>query len=110
MTNHAVNGRAREYRVRDAMKKHGWRCVMRASGSKGSADLAMVHPERGMALIQVGTAASKRLGPAARRRFLADAHDSGSLPILATVIPGVGIRYQEVIDGPASTWHEWSPA
>lgn len=105
----ATAGRAREYRVVADMAKHGWRKVMRAAASKGSADLFMVSANRGGALVQVGTAKSKRLGPADRARLIADASDSGCLAILATVIPGIGVRYHEVSLLTASYWQEWKP-
>lgn len=104
----ATSGRAREYRVRDHLTRRGWRLVMRAAGSKGSADLAMVHPTHGLALIQVGTA-TKRLGPADRARFLVDATDCGALALVATVIPGVGVTYHEASLGTPSTWARWTP-
>lgn len=105
----ATSGRAREYLVRDHLTRYGWRQVMRAAGSKGSGDLLMAHPVHGGALIQVGTG-SKRLGPADRTRLTDDARDLGCLPLLAIVVPGVGIRWWHVtIDKPA-TWTQWSPA
>lgn len=108
MTNHARNGRAREHRVRDHLHAHGWRQIMRAAGSKGSADLALVHPLHGLALVQVGSR-TKTLGPADRARFIADATDAGALALLAITTPGVGTRYWEVSNGTPSTWEEWHP-
>lgn len=108
MSNQAVNGRAREHRVRDHLIGHGWRIVMRAAGSRGAADLLMVHGTHGGALVQVGTA-NKRLGPADRARFTADATDLGCLPLVAQVIQGVGIRYWHANNGVPSTWTEWKP-
>ena len=58
----ATNGRAREHRVRDLLTARGWTPIMRAAGSKGAGDLLMAHPVHGGALVQVGTAKSKRLG------------------------------------------------
>lgn len=105
----ATSGRAREYRVRDDMIAHGWHLVMRSAGSKGAADLVMVHADHGLALIQVGTP-KKALGPAARTRFVRLAELCSALPILATPIPGVGIRYRLAgIAGPMS-WQEWTPS
>lgn len=104
----ATSGRAREHRVAKNLTAHGWRQVMRAAGSKGSADLLMCHAVHGAALIQVG-AASKTLGPAARARFVADAEDCGALALLAVVLPGRGVSYFEVSLGLPATWHRWTP-
>ncbi len=109
MTNHATNGRAREYRVIRHLEQFGWRRVMRAAGSKGAADLLMCHAVHGAALVQVGTR-SKALGPADRARFIADATDCGALALLATVVPGVGVQYHLVTGGTARTWQAWDPA
>lgn len=104
----ATSGRAREYRVRDDMVSHGWHLVARSAGSKGVADLVMVHPDHGLALVQVGTP-KKALGPAERVRFIRLAELCSALPILATPIPGVGIRYRQAgVLGPMS-WEEWKP-
>ena len=105
----ATTGRAREWKVRDHLTQHGWRQVMRAAGSKGSADLLMCHAVHGAALIQVGTP-NKRLGPADRARFLADATDCGALALLAVVVPRQGVTYFEVTNGLPATWHRWEPA
>jgi hypothetical protein len=96
------DGRRAEYKVRDDMTEHGWRLVCRASSSKGSADLVMVHPERGLALVQVkrGTAGF----PWVERVKLADdAADAGALPILARVVPRQGITYTQLGQG------RWTP-
>lgn len=105
----ASSGRAREYRVRDDLRAHQWVPVMRSAASKGVADLALVHPIRGLALVQVGTFRSKRLAPDQRVAFLGIAEMCGALPILATVRQGVGITYWHVGPGPASTWEPWQP-
>lgn len=103
----ATAGRAREYRVRDDLTRHGWRLVMRSAGSKGAADLFMAHPLYGGALVQVGTA-SKTLGPGERQRFLRDAADTGSLAVVA-IATRQGIRYHTCGVGTARTWTEWAP-
>jgi hypothetical protein len=100
------NGRKREYKVRDHMIDHGWTWVMRASSSKGCADLLMAHPVHGAALVQVGSK-SKEIGPAARERFLHAAELCSALPLLAVVIPRRGIRYWVVGAGSGRTWAEW---
>lgn len=100
----ATSGRAREYRVRDAMRDAGWVFVMRAAGSKGCADLLMAHPDHGAALVQVGTA-SKRIGPEDRTRFVAAASLCGALPLLASATRA-GIRYWHVTPDVPSTWTE----
>lgn len=104
----ATDGRRREHQVRDHLTTHGWRLLMRAAGSKGSADLAMVSAEHGLALVQVGSR-SKRLDPADRARFLADADDAGALALLAVVVPRQPITYWQVTSGSARTWHRWTP-
>ena len=104
----ATSGRAREYRTRDDLISRGWHLVMRSAGSKGAADLCMVHPDQGLALVQVGTA-NKSIGPADRARFLDLAYLCGALPLLAVAAPRVPIRYFHVGLGPASTWEEVTP-
>ena len=108
MTNYARAGRAREHRVALDMAKYGVRQIMRAAGSKGSADLLMVSDLHGLALVQVGTR-NKTLGPAARKRFVADAADASALPLLAVTTPGVGVRYWWVTNMRPSSWHEVFP-
>lgn len=102
----ASQGRAREYLVRDHMISHGWILIMRAAASKGPADLAMAHPEYGLALVQVGTD-NKTLGPAARARFLVAAELCSALPVVAQ--SNRGIKYSLVNEGPASGWEAWKP-
>lgn len=103
----ATQGRAREYKVRDAMIDAGWVYIMRAAGSKGPADIAMAHEEHGLALVQVGTA-GKNLGPTDRTRLLTAAYLCSALPIVARVDRGV-IRYAIVHDGVPSDWEPWTP-
>jgi hypothetical protein len=103
----ATQGRAREYKVRDAMIAAGWTFVMRAAASKGAADLLMGHEEYGAALIQVGTM-GKNLGPAERERFLKAAYVTCALPIVARSDRS-GIRYAIVHDGIPSDWEPWTP-
>ena len=79
---------------------------MRAASSKGAADLAMLHPEMGLAWVQVGTAKSKSLGPDERERLVSLADQTGALPLLVTSGPGVPTRGWEVTRGTASTWIE----
>lgn len=107
MTNHATNGRAREYRTRDRLAEYGWIHVMRAAGSKGAGDLLMGHPIHGAALIQVGTT-NKTLGPADRHRFIDAAELISALPLLATW-SREGVRFWVVSRDVPSTWTEWSP-
>jgi hypothetical protein len=104
----ATTGRAREYKVREALKEHGWRQIMRSAGSKGSADLYLVHPVHGGALIQVGSR-TKTLLPADRARFVTDAADTGNLAILAIVTPRAPIRYWQVTTASPRGWHAWHP-
>jgi len=101
-------GRSREYHVRDLMIDYGWEPIMRASSSKGAADLLMAHEDHGAALIQVGSR-TKTLGPLDRRRLLAAARLCSALPVLAIVIPRQPVRYWLVEDGVPSTWEEWKP-
>lgn len=102
----ATAGRAREYKVRDEMIAGGWELVMRAAASKGCADLAMVSPLYGLALVQVGTA-SKSIGPADRERFVRAANLCSALPILAVAGGRKPTRYWLVDLGPAGGWQEW---
>lgn len=90
------------------MVDHGWMQVMRAAGSKGPADLAMLHPFLGLAWVQVGTAKSKTLGPADRDRLVSVAEQSNALALLATSGPGVPTRFWQVTRDTASKWKEWS--
>ena len=95
------------------MARTGWVLIARSAGSKGPADLVMAHLVYGVALVQVGTK-NKSLGPADRDRLIGAAELCSALPIVAQVIPEPGrptcITYWQVIDGPPSTWTEWSPA
>lgn len=104
----ATLGRAREYKVRDAMTDAGWESICRASSSKGAADLVMGHEDHGGALVQVGSI-SKTLGPDERARLLRAAWLLSALPILAIVVPRQPIRYWLVDTGTPSTWNEWTP-
>lgn len=104
----STNGRAREHRISKLMVDHGWMQVMRAAGSKGPADLAMLHPFLGLAWVQVGTAKSKTLGPADRDRLVSVAEQSNALALLATSGPGVPTRFWQVTRDTASKWKEWS--
>lgn len=104
----ATNGRAREHRISKLMADHGWLQIMRAAGSKGPADLAMLHPFHGLAWVQVGTAKSKTLGPAARDRLVSVAEQTHALALLATSGPGVPTRFWDVTRDTAATWAEWS--
>lgn len=107
MTNHARNGRAREHRVADYMESCGWLQAMRAAGSKGAADLAMVHPFFGLAWVQVGTAKSKTLGPDARDRLCSLAEATGALALLVTTVPGQRPTAWQVTRETASKWRPW---
>lgn len=99
-------GRATEHLIRDHLIDQGWRFIMRAAASKGSADLAMVHPIHGLALIQCGRG-SKRLGPADRDRLCTDAEDCAALPLLAIHIPRHGISLWQVSRGKPAEWSRW---
>jgi hypothetical protein len=81
--------------------------IMRAAASKGPADLALAHPEHGLALVQVGTS-SKSLGPADRERFVNAADLCSALPVLATVTRGV-ITYQLVTLDTPRHWETFNP-
>jgi hypothetical protein len=102
----ATNGRAREHRVTRFMEACGWSLAMRAAGSKGAADLAMVHAEHGLAWCQVGTA-NKRLGPADRERLVTLAELSCALPLLITTAPGVRPKAYVVTRDVPSRWQPW---
>ncbi len=104
----ATAGRRREHHVRDHLADHGWLLVVRAAGSKGPADLVVVHPARGLALVQVGTP-SKALTPAERARLCDVADLCSALPVLARVLPGVGVRYWLVTRDTARRWETWTP-
>ena len=101
-------GRSREHAVAVELARHGWLKLMRAAASKGSADLLMAHSEYGAMWLQVGSR-TKRLGPADRDRFLADAELISALPILAVVIPRQPIRYWHVNAGQPRGWAAWTP-
>lgn len=104
----ATSGRAREHKVRDDLAAKGYPAIMRAAASKGAADLLHGHPLVGAVLVQVGTG-NKTLGPDDRARFCEAADLCHALPILATVVPRVGITYWFVTRDVASTWQEWRP-
>lgn len=103
----ATAGRAREHRISKLMVDHGWLQVMRAAGSKGPADLAMLHPLLGLAWVQVGTAKSKTLSPLDRDRLCSIAEQTHALALLATSGPGIPTRFYEVTRETASKWKEW---
>lgn len=102
----ATNGRAREHRISKYMVERGWLQIMRAAGSKGPADLAMLHPFLGLAWVQVGTAKSKTLSPADRDRLCAIAEQTHAIALLATSGPGIPTRFYEVTRETASKWKE----
>ena len=103
----ATQGRAREHKVRDEMIGHGWYLVARSAGSKGAADLVMVHPDHGLALVQVGTS-NKSLGPDDRNRFLHLADLCSALPLVALCTPRLPVRFLCVNEGPASKWEVYA--
>lgn len=103
-------GRDREYRVRDELIARDWHPIMRAAASKGPADLLMVHPLRGGALIQVGST-SKTISPAERALFTRACDWAGLLCLLA-VVPKLRrdpIRYWQVTEAAPSHWTTWQP-
>jgi len=108
MTNHARNGAARERRIRDLMVDRGWIQVNRSAGSKGAMDLIMVHPDHGLAFVQVGTG-NKTLGPYDRMRFLQLSDLCSALPLVALCTPRLPVRFHVVTEGPASTWEAYQP-
>jgi hypothetical protein len=103
-----ATGVKREYAVRDDLLAAGWVLVMRAAGSHGPADLAMVHPQHGLALIQVG-APNKDIGPDAREKLTRLADLCSALPLIATPIPYKPIRYRVVTRTPAQSWPIFDP-
>ena len=105
----ASQGRAREHRVRDEMAAHGWLLVSRSAGSKGAADLVMVHEHHGLALVQVGTG-NKTLGPADRERLCILADLCSAVPVLASIAPRSLTRWWLVTRDTPSAWAEWQPA
>lgn len=103
----ATSGRAREHKVIHTLIAHGWEPIFRSAGSKGPADIGLACEERGLALIQVGTA-NKALGPAGRARLVRAAWLCSAIPVLATVNRGV-ITYREVTNDQPRHWMDWSP-
>lgn len=103
----ATQGRRGEYRVRDRLAADGWLLVARSAASKGAADLIMVHPDHGLALIQAGTP-NKTLGPADRERLCNMADLCNALPLLAVVVPRKSIRFFQVTRDVPSKWEEWA--
>ncbi len=71
----------------------------------------MADLEHGAALVQVGTHASKRLGPADRARFVYDADLCGALALLVTVEhrPGLASVYRvlRVTNESPSRWERF---
>lgn len=106
MSNTARLGRDREHRVVADMESRGWIKGMRASASKGAADLLMAHPVHGAALVQVGSK-SKTLGPAERERLCYLAELCGALPLLAIVAPRRPTAYWLVTRDTPSRWTRW---
>ena len=89
------------------MQAHGWRQITRAAASKGPVDLWMLHEVHGGACVQVWSP-SKRLSPADRRELADVAEAFGALPILARVVPHVGIEYT-LTHRNLSRWERWHP-
>jgi hypothetical protein len=104
----ATKGRGKEYRVRDHLAAHGWIPIMRASASRGPADLLMAHPWHGAALIQAKSAC--RLDPSERASLLGACELVGAIPLLAVVEARTPIRYYWLTEGPASEWGQWYPS
>lgn len=117
----ATNGRAREHRISKLMCSHGWLQIMRAAGSKGPADLAMLHPFLGLAWVQVGTPNKvirclDKTHPhdrdnamqCGRDRLVSVAEQTHALALLATSGPGVPTRFFRVTRETASKWTEWT--
>lgn len=102
----ATNGREREHRISKWMAKRGWLQIMRAAGSKGPADLAMLHPFYGLAWVQVGTP-NKGLGPAERDRLCSIAEQTHALALIATSATGQPTRLRVVTRETESHWKEW---
>jgi hypothetical protein len=67
----------------------------------------MLHPFYGGALVQVGTAKSKTLGPADRERLCAVADQLGCMALVATSGPGIPTRYWIASRETASNWKEY---
>jgi hypothetical protein len=103
----ASSGRAREHKIRDLFIDAGWLLVARSAGSKGAADLVMVHPFFGLALIQVGTA-NKTLGPDDRNRFVTLAEACGAMALLVSCAPRVAPVCWQVTRDVPSKWERWS--
>lgn len=103
----ASDGARRERRVRDEMIADGWHFIMRAAASKGPADLAMAHPEHGLALVQVGSK-SKTLGPADRERLCNAADLCSALPLLAIVRHREKTQTWVVDRGRPAGWAVWA--
>lgn len=108
MSNQARNGAARERHVRDDLTSRGWIYPIRSAGSKGPVDLLLGSYEYGPIALQIGTA-GKTLGPADRARLVAAAEAYGAIPVLAQVIPRLGIVYRRVTPGLPATWATWNP-
>jgi hypothetical protein len=102
----ATSGRAREHKIRDLFIDAGWLLVARSAGSKGAADLVMVHPFHGLALVQVGTA-NKQLGPDDRARFVTLAEACGALALLVSCAPRVAPVAWLVTRDVPSKWERW---
>lgn len=103
----ASDGARRERRVRDEMIGEGWHFIMRAAASKGPADLAMAHPEHGLALVQVGSK-SKTLGPADRERLCDAAELCSAIALLAVIRPREKTQTWVVDRGLPGGWEVWS--
>lgn len=99
----ARQGREREWRVIRDLEQWGWLLVARSAGSKGAADAVMVHPDRGLALIQVGKD-TKRLGPAERVRLCHLAGLCGAYAVVARVWHGISYTHINVYSDVAEEW------
>lgn len=102
MSNYA-RGRQAEYKTAHHMAEHGWLQAFRGAGSKGAADLHMVHPIHGQAFVEVKTG-SGRMTVDGRDRLLYFAGLCGALPILARVVPREPVLFTRL-----DTNERWTP-
>lgn len=94
MTSAVVQGRQKEWKVRDALIADGYE-VLRAAGSKGALDLLAIKPGEQL-FVQVKSG-QQGLGPAAWNRLFDLAAMVGAIPILADVQPRVPVAYWRLV-------------
>jgi Holliday junction resolvase len=88
----ASRGRYFEHKVRDDLRAHGF-YVIRSAASKGNVDLVALGAGETTLLVQVKAGTSAGLAPAPWNDLYDLAAATGSIPVLAQVLPRKPVEY-----------------